>query len=294
MPDPETPETPPPTEASPSTAVVIAETTTLATAPEAAEPEPELPEVAEDIVVVAKTREDMQLAQLQLRGWVDKKIATLENEVTEAQANLDMATKRKWATAPFRKALTLVQGRVGYYQRMKAALEAGYVIMPDMPGMTIAVRTSQRGPRRATRKSHAWNTTLPSATSDGSEPGKGRYISPDIKYDTWSKQAQDSQGRQTTTHLARARSFDPEFEFPVKFVKPQIFDETSRAMLLKVFDEIGIIGIGSPKPGARLPSTTVTRVDRDPIVLGRIVRYEGPKRFTCAFLIAWWLDTKAL
>jgi hypothetical protein len=290
MADPETPETPTTTAAGEQTAVVVAEPMA-----DEATAEPELPAVAEDIVVVAKTREDMEVAQLQLRGWVDQKIATLEHEVSEAQANLDMATKRKWATAPFRKALTLVQGRVGYYRRMAAALKAGYVIMPDMPGMTIAVRTSQRHPRRAVRESRAWNTSLPGATSDGSEPGKGRYISPDIKYETWSQNTTpDAQGRVTTKHLARARSFDPEFAFPVKFVKPQIFDDTSKAMLHKIFDEIGIIGIGSPKPGARLPSTTVTTVNRDPIVLGRIVRYEGPKRFTCAFLISWWLDTKAL
>jgi hypothetical protein len=291
MADPETPETPPTTEE--GTAVVVAEPAALA-AP-AADAEPELPQVAEDLVVVAKTREDMEAAQLQLRGWVAQKIAALEQEGVEAQTNLDMAIKRKWATTAFRRALTIVQGRVGYYKRMEAALQAGYIIMPDMPGMTIAVRTSQRKPRHTTRESRAWNTTLPSATSDGSPPGKGRYISPNIKYDTWSQNsAPDAQGRVATKHLARARNFDPEFTFPIKFVKPEIFDETSRAMMHKIFDEIGIIGIGSPKPGERLPSTTVTRVDRDPIVLGRIVRYEGVKRFTCAFLITWWLDTKAL
>ena len=247
--------------------------------------------IAEDIVVVAKTREEMETAQRSLVGWIEPKIQGLEQEVVEAQTNLDTATKRKWATTSFKKALTVAVGRVAYYQRIRSALLAGYVIMPDMPGITIAVRTSQHRPRATTHKSTYWGKTLPSATSDASPVGKGRYVDPAIKYATWQEQGKDTQGRDQTIQVARARSFDPEFEFPVKLVKPQILDDTSRAMMHKIFDEIGIIGAGSPKPGQKLHATTL---HGDPIMLGRVVRYEGTKRFTCAFLITWWLDTKTL
>lgn len=248
--------------------------------------------IAEDIVVVAKTREEMETAQRSLVGWIEPKIQGLEQDVLEAQTNLDTATKRKWATAPFRKALTVAVSRVAYYQRIRSALLAGYVIMPDMPGVTIAVRTSQARPRAHKIKSTYYGKTLPSATSDASPAGKGRYIDPTIKYETWDEAGQkDSLGRDTTVHIARANSFDPEFEFPIKLVKPQILDDTSRAMMHKIFDEIGIIGAGSPKPGQKLHATTL---HGDPIVLGRVVRYEGTKRFSCAFLITWWLDTKTI
>lgn len=265
--------------------------TLVVASPEAPSDEPPLPPVADDMVVVAKSAQEMEVAQKSLVGWAERKIAGLEQELHEAQSNLDTAVKRKWATATFRRAVTIVQGRVAYYKRIKAALDAGYVIMPDLPGVTIAVRTSQSRPRQTVHESSHYGKTLPSATSDASTPGRGRYISPDIKYATWNNTSKDAQGRDKTTHMARARSFDPEFEFPIRFVKPQIFDETSKAMMLKVFDEIGIIGIGSPKPGQRLRATTL---HGDPIVLGRVVRYEGVKRFTCAFLITWWLDTKTL
>jgi len=283
-------ETTPPNPQEASVALTSPEGQALAAEPPAPPQEAPLP-VAEDIVVVAKTREEMETAQRSLVAWIEPKIQGLELDVAEAQTNLDTATKRKWATASFRKALTLAQGRVAYYQRIKAALLAGYVIMPDMPGVTIAVRTSQSRPRAITHKSTHWGKTLPSATSDGSPPGKGRYVDPAIKYATWQEQSKDAQGRDKTTHIARARSFDPEFEFPITLVKPQILDETSRAMVHKIFDEIGIIGAGSPKPGQKLHATTL---HGDPIVLGRVVRYEGTKRFSCAFLITWWLDTKTI
>jgi len=290
----DTPENPP----EGSTTLVQAEAASVVAEPVQAAPEaPQeaeepLPEVADDIVVVAKTSAEMEVAQKGLIAWVDRKIATIERDVVEAQTNLDTAVKRKWSTTAFKKALTIAKGRVVYYQKMKVALEAGYVIMPDMPGVTIAVRTSQTRPRQTVRESRYYGQMLPGATSDGSPAGKGQYIAPNIKYHQWQTATKDAQGRDQITHHARANRFNREFEFPVKFVKPQIFDETSKAMLHKVFDEIGIIGIGSPKPGQKLPATTT--INRDPIVLGRIVRYEGPKRFTCAFLITWWLDTKAL
>lgn len=255
----------------------------------AAEPPP-LP-IADDIVVIAKTREEMERAQSYLVSWVDPKIAGLERDLAEAQTNLDLAVKRKWGTAAFRKSVALLSGRVAYYQRIRAALLAGYVIMPDMPGTTIAVRTAKLRPPQKPIRSKYYGTVLPSATSDGSAVGEGRYIDPAVKYKTWDETGKDSSGRDTTTHLAQALDFDTEFEFPVKFVKPQILDDTSRAMMHKIFDEIGVIGVGSPKPGKKLRATTL---HGDPIVLGRVVRYEGTKRFSCAFLVTWWLDTKTI
>jgi len=267
-----------------STAPEVQSHTVVVAAPEA------LP-ISEDIVVVAKTREEMETAQHDLISWVDPKIAALERDVVEAETNLGVAKKSKWATASFRKTLKIAKDRVSYYQRIRAALLAGYVIMPDLPGATVAVRTSQHKPRENVLKS-SWNhRDLPQAVSDGSDIGTGRYVDPTLKYETWDETGKDTTGRETTTHLAVATGFDTEFSFPVKLVKPQVLDATSRAMVRKIFDEIGIIGAGSAKPGKKLRPTFA---HGDPIVLGRVVRYEGAKRFSCAFLITWWVDTKTI
>jgi hypothetical protein len=248
--------------------------------------------IAEDIVVIAKTREEMAVAQRSLIGWIGPKIAVLEQEVVEAQTNLDIATKRKWATVAFKKALTVAQGRLGYYRRIGAALEAGYVIMPDLDGATIAVRTSQQRPRKTVHKSR-WSTTdLPRVLSDGSDAGKGAYVDPNMRFEHWERTDKDERGNDRTMHMAKAHSFDSEFAFPVMLVKPQILDAANQAMLLKVFDEIGIVGAGSGKPGQKLRATE--QLHGDPILLGRVVNYEGNKRRTCAFLITWWVDTKAI
>jgi len=253
--------------------------------------EAEVP-VRNDIVVVAETREEMADAQRSLVGWIQPKIAQMAQDVAEAQANVDLATTRKWSTVAFKKALVRAQGRLTYYQKIGAALEAGYVIMPDLPGVTIAVRTSQSRPRQTRYESRWSRRELPTALSDGSVVGEGKYVDPNMKFHRWDKTDKDERGNDRTTHIAKAHSFDSEFEFPVALVKPQVLDATNKAMLLKIFDEIGIIGAGSARPGQKLEATK--QLHGDPILLGRVVRYEGRERITCAFLITWWLDTKTI
>jgi hypothetical protein len=244
----------------------------------------------EDIVVIAKSPEEMATAQHALVGWCDSKISVMEMEAREAAENVNQAQKRKWKVAPFRKTYELAQGRVAYYQRMKAVLEAGYVIVPDMPAQTLVIRTGQREPRHQKTDSTYYGHTLPQAKSDGAPVGKGQYVSPEYKRHNWDTSSKDSAGRESITHHSRVRGFDTEFAFPMLAVKPQVLDEVGKAMALKVFDEIGILPAGSGPKKTMMRATTMP----DPIVVGRIVRYEGAKRIVCSFLITWWLDSRTL
>lgn len=265
------------------TAIVVASTS----AP--AEPEPGGIPIADDVVVVAHSAEEMALAQQELLGWVERKIATIEQDAAELQANIALATKRKWSTAPFVKALKPVQSRMRYYKTIQAALQAGYRIIPDMPGITLAVRTSRTAPRNTLHASTYGRAKLPTAKSDDSPAGAGEYVGPDLKAYFYDRNEKDG-NRDVVRHYARVREYDRDFEFPLALVKPQILDDTNRAMLKKIFDEIAVVGVGGQTQRA-LPPTTVVG---DPIVLGRVVRYEGNKRHSCAFLITWWLDTRSL
>lgn len=265
------------------TAIVVASTVAPAS------DEPGGIPIAEDVVVVAHSAEEMALAQQELLGWVDRKIAAVEQEASEIKVNLELAQKRKWSTAPFVKALKRVQSRVRYYKTIRAALQAGYRIIPDMPGLTLAVRTSRAAPRNTLHVSTYGHAKLPTAKSDDSPAGKGEYVGPDLKAYFYDRNEKDGI-LDVVRHYARVQEYDRDFEFPLALVKPQILDDTNRAMLKKIFDEIAVVGVGGQTQRA-LPATTVVG---DPIVLGRIVRYEGNKRHSCAFLITWWLDTRSL
>jgi len=242
---------------------------------------------ADDIVVIAKTVTEMAVAQTRLIGWAEGKLAKLRGEAAEAKVNSELAHSRKWKVAPFRKVQKVAEDRVGYYERLKAALEAGYTIVPDMPADTFAVRTSRQFPAHRTTHSEWRSRSLPEAESDGSSVGKGRYVTPDMIYDHSEERKKLENGREEVTYYATSRAYDDEFDFPIRLVKPQVLDDTSRAMALRIFDEIGVLSAGSGRHKQSLKAS-------DPIVVGRIVRNEGSKRIACAFLITWWVDSRDL
>lgn len=242
----------------------------------------------EDIVVIANTASEMEAAQCGLIDWVQAKVALCETELREATQNVSIAKARKWKVRPFQKIATEAAHKVNYYNKMKLALEAGYTIMPDLPGIIMAVRTAQTRPRQDTVEVTWGERNLVNAQPDESPAGEGRYIDPGILYDRWETKKERAGGGTDVTRFARANRFDLELDFPVKLVKPQILEQTDRALVLKIFDEIVVM------PGGTVRDNKQKLKGLDPIVLGRIVRTERGTRRVCSFLITWWLDTRDL
>jgi hypothetical protein len=65
-------------------------------------------------------------------------------------------------------------------------------------------------------------------------------------------------------------------EFPVTVAKPHILQATQKAMELRIFDRIGLVG--TPQKRA------------DPIIVGQIFRKEGWNETQLTFFIAWWFN----
>ena len=122
--------------------------------------------------------------------------------------------------------------RITYYEKIKAAVDAGYLLVPNCPIDVLAVHT---------------------ALTDGTTITGARYVSGD----------------------------DDEVEFPVARVKAAVLAAIQRAMVRRLFDEIGTV------------QNAQTSAGRDPMVVGRLLGPNGRGRCT-TFFIAWWLDTASL
>jgi len=90
--------------------------------------------------------------------------------------------------------------------------------------------------------------------------------------------------------FSRANFLD--VEFPLLACRPAIIDATTRAMALKVFDEIGIL-----PPDSSHTDMAAARKG-DPVIVGRIVDPRAKpgwaQRKRLSFLIGWFVDTKDL
>lgn len=230
-----------------------------------------------DLNLVALSPSDVGPAQAQLVDWCYRKMRALGHEYVEMLQNVTVAKKQNWKRTHLQRAAGLLKRRIQYYQKMRSAVRAGYLIIPNLPAEIMAVRVNKYGPgySTATYPSH-----INEAKAERLPVGVGRYVDEtnphnDISY-------HDEKGN--IVRRVSVNSYDDEVDFPVLAVKPIVLEATARAMALKIFDRIGV---------ARGSTVSARSRRADPLVVGQLLDPRGGGRMV-TFFVAWWLDTSVL
>ena len=233
------------------------------------------------ISVMAMDPDQMKLAQSDLLGWFEGKAAVVQKEADDLAKNLAVAKKNKWNTKSHQKQLTLAEGRSTYYQKIAAALKAGYHIIPNFPMDMIAIRTDRKKPLKK-KDMYRWANF---EQNPGKLPiGEGEYVSPFPFLESKLIEVEETNYRTKETEIVKKKQYSASdfdaVEFPMAMAKPKIMEATGEAMSKMIFDSIGI-----------MPQT---QANRDPIIAGEIRDPRGttnnPLRVT--FIIAWYLNTE--
>jgi hypothetical protein len=232
---------------------------------------------------VAVSREEMVEANGQIREFLSVKLDGLRLEHQEMQDAIDVAMANNWKIDVLGKAEKKLRRQVMYYDKLVAALDAGFTIVPNMPCDQFAIRVKRALPRETairTATGYEPNAMLKDETGEILPAGEGRYESPNqlIREERSSFEAKP--GTMEHTHFIRATEWDA-IEFPFAAAVPIVMSATQAAMALKLFDRIGLV----PQQ---------VRMVEDPIVLGQIVLRENGRERVASFLIAWHLDMRTL
>lgn len=235
----------------------------------------------DNIAVSAFEPQEMKDANTALIEWCSKKIAQLTADAAELFASYEHAVKQKWKSATLKRHADLATKRVTFYEKMKAALEAGFYIVPNFPVSLFAVRTDRDKPYRkltiGNYEAGAWPFKQP---PNNLPVGEGEYKPCDPLIKTEKEVTQDGANKKTI-YLEEAVGWG-DIDFPIQMAKPTIMEATTRAMALKIFDQFGLFARGTG----------------DPIIVGEIIdparpwHHDNAKRIT--FIIAWHLDTATL
>lgn len=234
--------------------------------------------------VYALTPREIGPAQAQLAGWCHQKMRSLGKDYAELRSNLRVATRNRWSRGGLQKAVSLTKRRIQYYKKIESALNAGFLIIPNLPIDVIAIRTDRACPPYQTGE---YPSDVNTAQADILPQGEGRYVDEMTRVRDMSHI--NAEGKRV--RLVEAGQFSEEIDFPVLAVKPQIMEATAQAMTLKLFDRIGLAHNNAANSSRRIRRS-------DPFVVGQILNPQGghntwhPKLVT--FFIAWWLDTSAL
>jgi hypothetical protein len=105
-----------------------------------------------DFTVLATSPSEMEAGQRSLILWAARKIQNIKIELTDAQYQLQECVTKKWNTAGWRGQVLKLEKRLSFYRKIKAALEAGYYIVPPFPVDVFAIRTNKMTPRDGQRR----------------------------------------------------------------------------------------------------------------------------------------------
>jgi hypothetical protein len=227
-----------------------------------------------DLELTATVPAEMVASQTQLIAWCDKKILAAQAESQELGEEVEHAKKNKWKAGTLQTQHNRSIRRVQYYEKIKAALEAGYYIVPNFPIEMFAIR-KQHG-----RKPRGWsNNKWASHQQEAAElpAGAGDYKNPFPLVIRESEELPNG----TFKSSSYPTEWD-DFEFPINMAKPKIMSITQTALAMKVFDRVGV-----------MPS--VRRRKEDPVIIGQIVHKQGGlSEKVISFMIAWHLNTNVI
>lgn len=232
----------------------------------------------DDIAVTASAPEEMVAANQALIQWCDHKIAVLQRDQAELFAAYEHAKKNKWKNDTLKRHSDLAIARISFYAKMRSALKAGYYIVPNFPVTAFAIRTDKTKPLKMV---NTYRHNLHEQKPPALPAGEGEYKNPfpEVWQRDVSTDAQKAANNRQFQFFAEAWK---ELDFPINMSLPKIMEASSRAMALKVFDDLGIL----PDPSRKA----------DPVILGRIKDPRSTKynqKFV-SFLIVWHLNTTTI
>jgi hypothetical protein len=246
-----------------------------------------VPTTGLELEVSATTPLEMSQAQDQLIEWCKRKVESMKHEAAELAENLAIAIKNKWKTDTLRRHAALGEKRVTFYEKILAALQAGYCIVPNFPITLFAIRTDKKKPAQMYSVDSYYSLQPSTGHVKPQEAkmlpsGEGEYQNPQAPAEMVHL-GELKDGNNTKQRYESYAEEWGEIEFPIQMAKPAIMEATSHAMQLKVFDQLGIL----------LPAAAKA----DPLIVGEIldprpISYGARKRI--AFIIAWHLDVRDL
>lgn len=226
-------------------------------------------------LLIADNPADMAKAQHSLIASTKNKVAEAIQDATDAKLMRDQMRTAKMNDLPAARLHEKATERVCFLTKVQAALEAGYLMMPDMPGEVLAVRTDKETPK------HCWRWSRSKPDMHPANPklpvGVATYKSPRPSIEA--RFIEDPAHRDSHSEFKPVRLRNPD-GIDHKFLKPQVIERTTGAMVKGIFDEIVCVG------AKRHNAPTKTLKDPDPIVFGRVI---SKKQVAC-FLIAWFMD----
>ena len=229
-----------------------------------------------DLSLVSLSPGELPAAQAALSAWCARKQTALERELADLQEHHLIASGNGWKLRGLESAMQRAARRITYYGKVKDAVDAGYVIVPNLPVTVLAVRVAGARPRRQVESAHQGSWVF-NTKPELLPAGEGHYVDDRLFTSDHGYEEPDAKGGSRRVDRYISENFDAP-DFPFTLMKPVVLAATERAMALRLFDTIGMVE---------------NRSGTDPIMVAQLLDPRGGDR-RCTFFLAWWLNTRGL
>jgi hypothetical protein len=241
-----------------------------------------------DLVVIADNPQEMVEAQHATIAVVGGKLERAQSELADASQTLITLQESGLSTTAAERIMRSAESRVVFLEKAKQALEAGYVIVPEMPCDVVAIRVKRDNPKKQHEIGGNYTPSISLEKAPGLPAGEGQYVDPlpdsEIKKFRELKPQSQGGGEIVKTHRVTT-GWDTDIELPVEFLKPAVVARTGKVMMRKLFDEVAVVGASS-----RYTSGRARKID--PMVVGSVI--DGVNKRKLWFLVAWFVDTSEI
>lgn len=226
--------------------------------------------------VIATTPAGMLEAQGKMQQWIGSKLADAQQDLRDADEVFRALQSTGMRTNHAARQQSVARARITFYEKVKAALDAGYYIIPPFDVQVFAIRTD-RAPLSHESDSH-WRKEQQARRLP---VGEGGYENPDVprlEHRTIQKPKTDGTGTYPVAIYRNDHVWPENIELPERAQKPTIIEATAKALGELIFDALAI----APQYRAA-----------DPIIVGQI-RHWKANRAPLTFFVAWWMDERDL
>lgn len=223
--------------------------------------------------VMAFNPTQMAEAQATTISWIQAKLGSAQKDIEDAETTLSTLRTYGMSTDTAERQLDKATKRVRFYEKVKAALDAGYYIIPPFNIQLFAIRTDRK-PTMDAGRSRWTSEQEPRALA----AGVGKFVNAQVvrtKIDVETEP--DGKGGTREVAIFGNTKWIDDIQIPHRALKPEIIEAVGKALEEKIFDALGIA------PAYRAA---------DPIIAGQIRRPDSKGVLT--FFVAWWLDEEDL
>lgn len=238
--------------------------------------------IAHTAHIAAVNSAQLSGAKQHMVEWFTAKVAEIVEELIGVEAAAKYAKDHKWSHSALDSQASRIRQRKMFYEKVLAAIEAGYAIIPNIPLDLFAIRVKRDDVKAPlVTRNYDWQARQSVAVEapDNLAIGDGRYENPRQRIYSESETKKLSDGKEHTSYNAWPLEFCP-MEFPIIAAHPLVMSATQEAMAKRIFDQIGV----SPERRRR----------GDPLVIGQIRMKQGWSERLVSFIIGWNIDLRKI